>query len=103
MDHYDGCERQTVYNYGRSDRARQIESGHKSSIRTLRDRIDHRRQLQARDPAIHGVIVCKKDSLQVELAYHNKLIERFNSARYLLVARCYNAAAVALATEALEY
>ena len=46
-----------------------------------------------------GVIVCKKDSLQVMLSLHNELVAQFNSVRYLHVIRCYNAAADTLVTE----
>ena len=49
-----------------------------------------------------GVIACKNDSLQVMLACHKELVAQLNSARYLHVIRCYNAAADTLATEALE-
>ncbi|KAE9158613.1 hypothetical protein PF004_g31821 [Phytophthora fragariae] len=49
-----------------------------------------------------GVIACKKDTLQVELARHKALTKQLSSTRYLHVLRTYNAAADALATEALE-
>ena len=49
-----------------------------------------------------GLITCKKDSLQVQLAHHKKLVEQFYSVRYLHVMRCYTAAADTLATGALE-
>jgi ribonuclease HI len=49
-----------------------------------------------------GVIACKKDSLQVELARHKDLTSKLNSVRYLHVVRYYNASADSLATEALE-
>ncbi|KAE8980835.1 hypothetical protein PR001_g24180, partial [Phytophthora rubi] len=49
-----------------------------------------------------GVIACKKDTLQVELARHKALTKQLSSTRYLHVLRTYNASADALATEALE-
>ncbi|KAE8879277.1 hypothetical protein PF003_g36670 [Phytophthora fragariae] len=49
-----------------------------------------------------GVIACKKDTLQVELARHKALTKQLGSTRYLHVLRTYNAAADALATEAPE-
>ena len=49
-----------------------------------------------------AVIACKKDLLQGKLANHKKLVERFNSVRYLHVLRCYNSAVDTLATRALE-
>ncbi|KAE8905050.1 hypothetical protein PF005_g21588 [Phytophthora fragariae] len=49
-----------------------------------------------------GVIACKKDTLQVELARHKALTKQLGSTRYLHVLRTYNASADALATEALE-
>ncbi|EGZ09081.1 hypothetical protein PHYSODRAFT_524739, partial [Phytophthora sojae] len=49
-----------------------------------------------------GVIACKKEALQVELARHKKLVSKLNSVRYLHVVRLYNSAADSLATEALE-
>ncbi|KAL4127694.1 hypothetical protein PRIC2_006693 [Phytophthora ramorum] len=49
-----------------------------------------------------GVMACKKETLQVELARHKELVERLSSVRYLHVVRRYNLAADALATEALE-
>ncbi|KAE8898883.1 hypothetical protein PF001_g25792 [Phytophthora fragariae] len=49
-----------------------------------------------------GVIACKKDTLQVELARHKTLTKQLSSTRYLHVLRTYNASADALATEALE-
>ncbi|GMF20061.1 unnamed protein product [Phytophthora fragariaefolia] len=49
-----------------------------------------------------GVIACKKDSLQVELARHKELTKKLNSARYLHVARLYNSATDSIVTEALE-
>ncbi|GMF33637.1 unnamed protein product [Phytophthora fragariaefolia] len=49
-----------------------------------------------------GVMACKKEALQLELARHKKLTDQLSSVRYLHVLRHYNAAADALATEALE-
>ncbi|GMF52143.1 unnamed protein product [Phytophthora fragariaefolia] len=49
-----------------------------------------------------GVIACKKDALQVELARHKVLTKKLNSVRYLHVVRLYNSAADSMATEALE-
>ncbi|KAE9118031.1 hypothetical protein PF010_g8375 [Phytophthora fragariae] len=49
-----------------------------------------------------GVIACKKDTLQVELARHKALTKQLGSTRYLHVLRTYNASADALATKALE-
>jgi len=49
-----------------------------------------------------GVIACKNEVLQLELARHKELARKLKSIRYLHVMRCYNAAADALATEALE-
>ncbi|GMF68480.1 unnamed protein product [Phytophthora fragariaefolia] len=49
-----------------------------------------------------GVIACRKDALQVELARHKELTKKLNSVRYLQVARHYNSAADSMATEALE-
>ncbi|KAE9283494.1 hypothetical protein PF008_g27392 [Phytophthora fragariae] len=49
-----------------------------------------------------GVIACRKETLQVELARHKQMTEQLSSARYLHVLRHYNAAADSLATEALE-
>ncbi|KAE8984695.1 hypothetical protein PR001_g23095 [Phytophthora rubi] len=49
-----------------------------------------------------GVIACKQDTLQVELARHKALTKQLGSTRYLHVLRTYNASADALATEALE-
>ncbi|KAE9284006.1 hypothetical protein PR003_g26974 [Phytophthora rubi] len=47
-----------------------------------------------------GVIACKKDTLQVELARHKALTKQLSSTRYLHVLRTYNPSADALATEA---
>ncbi|GMF38680.1 unnamed protein product [Phytophthora fragariaefolia] len=49
-----------------------------------------------------GVIACRKDALQVELARHKELTKKLNSVRYLHVVRHYNSAADSMATEALE-
>ncbi|KAI9998095.1 hypothetical protein PInf_002429 [Phytophthora infestans] len=49
-----------------------------------------------------GVIACKKETLQVELARHKDLTKQLKSVRYRHIARHYNAAADSLATEALE-
>ncbi|GMF60278.1 unnamed protein product [Phytophthora fragariaefolia] len=49
-----------------------------------------------------GVMACKKEALQLELARHKKLTDQLSSVRYLHVLRHYNAAADSLATEALE-
>ncbi|GMF44516.1 unnamed protein product [Phytophthora fragariaefolia] len=49
-----------------------------------------------------GVITCKKDALQVELARHKELTKKLNSVRYLHVVRLYNSAADSMATEALD-
>ncbi|GMF54778.1 unnamed protein product [Phytophthora fragariaefolia] len=49
-----------------------------------------------------GVLACKKEALQLELARHKKLADQLRSVRYLHVLRHYNAAADSLATEALE-
>ncbi|GMG17012.1 unnamed protein product [Phytophthora fragariaefolia] len=49
-----------------------------------------------------GVIACKKDALQVDLARHKELTKKLNSVRYLHVVRLYNSAAGSMATEALE-
>ncbi|GMF32591.1 unnamed protein product [Phytophthora fragariaefolia] len=49
-----------------------------------------------------GVIACKKDTLQVELARHKELTKKLNSVRYLHVGRLYISAADSMATEALE-
>ncbi|GMF40027.1 unnamed protein product [Phytophthora fragariaefolia] len=48
-----------------------------------------------------GVIACRKDALQVELAGHKGLTKKLNSVRYLHVVRHYNSAADTMATEAL--
>ncbi|GMF22441.1 unnamed protein product [Phytophthora fragariaefolia] len=47
-------------------------------------------------------MACKKEALQLELARHKKLTDQLSSVRYRHVLRHYNAAADALATEALE-
>ncbi|POM77310.1 LOW QUALITY PROTEIN: Hypothetical protein PHPALM_5323 [Phytophthora palmivora] len=49
-----------------------------------------------------GVIACKKETLQVELARHKELTKNLNSVKYLHVIRLYNSAADSMATEALE-
>ncbi|GMG17279.1 unnamed protein product [Phytophthora fragariaefolia] len=49
-----------------------------------------------------GVIACRKDALQVELARHKELTKKLNSVRYLHVVRHYNSASDSMATEALE-
>ncbi|GMF63422.1 unnamed protein product [Phytophthora fragariaefolia] len=49
-----------------------------------------------------GVMACKKEALQLELARHKKLTDQLSSVHYLHVLRHYNAAADSLATEALE-
>ncbi|GMF56566.1 unnamed protein product [Phytophthora fragariaefolia] len=49
-----------------------------------------------------GVMACKKEALELELARHKKLTDQLSSVRYLHVLRHYNAAADSLATEALE-
>ncbi|GMF27705.1 unnamed protein product [Phytophthora fragariaefolia] len=49
-----------------------------------------------------GVIACKKEALQLELARHKKLTDQLSSVRYLHVLRHYSAATDSLATEALE-
>ncbi|GMF27072.1 unnamed protein product [Phytophthora fragariaefolia] len=49
-----------------------------------------------------GVIACRKDALQVELARHKELTKKLDSVRYLHVVRHYNSAADSMATEALE-
>ena len=49
-----------------------------------------------------GVMACRKESLQIELARHKALVGQLSSVRYLHVVRYYNAAADSLATEALE-
>ncbi|GMF62265.1 unnamed protein product [Phytophthora fragariaefolia] len=49
-----------------------------------------------------GVIACRNDALQVELARHKELTKKLNSVRYLQVARHDNSAADSMATEALE-
>ncbi|GMF24270.1 unnamed protein product [Phytophthora fragariaefolia] len=49
-----------------------------------------------------GVIACRKDALQVELARHKGFTKKLNSVRYLHVVRLYNSAADSMATEALE-
>ncbi|GMF63183.1 unnamed protein product [Phytophthora fragariaefolia] len=49
-----------------------------------------------------GVMACKKEALQLELARHKKLTDQLSSVRYLHVLRHYNAAADSLATEALD-
>ncbi|POM57812.1 Hypothetical protein PHPALM_37627 [Phytophthora palmivora] len=49
-----------------------------------------------------GVIACKKETLQVELARHKELTKKLNSVKYLHVIRLYNSAADSMATEALE-
>ena len=49
-----------------------------------------------------GVIACKHSALQVELARNKELVKRFISVRYRHLIRCYNTAADALATEALD-
>ncbi|KAG3078382.1 hypothetical protein PI124_g19970 [Phytophthora idaei] len=59
-------------------------------------------RLSACDPAIHGVIACKMETLQVELARHKDHTKRLNSVRYLHAMRHFNAAADSLATEAQE-
>ncbi|GMF60314.1 unnamed protein product [Phytophthora fragariaefolia] len=48
-----------------------------------------------------GVMACKKEALQLELARHKKHTDQLSSVRYLHVLRHYNAAADSLATEAL--
>ena len=75
MTHCDCCERLLVGYHGKYVRVHRNELGHTSSIRPQRERSDHCRRLQDRDPAIQGVIACKKDLLQVKLADHKKLIE----------------------------
>ncbi|KAG3082075.1 hypothetical protein PI124_g19213 [Phytophthora idaei] len=49
-----------------------------------------------------GVMACKKEALQVELARHKALSKRLNSVKYLHAMRHVNAAADSPATEALE-
>ncbi|GMF41166.1 unnamed protein product [Phytophthora fragariaefolia] len=49
-----------------------------------------------------GVTVCKKGTLQVELAKHKELTKNLNFVRYLHVVRLYNSVADPMATEALE-
>ncbi|POM78676.1 LOW QUALITY PROTEIN: Hypothetical protein PHPALM_3771 [Phytophthora palmivora] len=49
-----------------------------------------------------GVIVCKKETLQVELTRHKELTKKLNSVKYLHVIRLYNSAADSMTTEALE-
>ncbi|GMF48061.1 unnamed protein product [Phytophthora fragariaefolia] len=49
-----------------------------------------------------GVMACKKETLQLELACHEKLTDQLSSVRYLHVLRHYNAAVDSLATEALD-
>ncbi|POM75619.1 Hypothetical protein PHPALM_7255 [Phytophthora palmivora] len=49
-----------------------------------------------------GVITCKKETLQVELARHKELTKKLNSVKYLHALRLYNSAADSMATEALE-
>ncbi|OWZ06097.1 hypothetical protein PHMEG_00021701 [Phytophthora megakarya] len=49
-----------------------------------------------------GVIVCKKESLMVQLNRHRELVVRLESVKYLHAVREYNASADSLATEALE-
>ncbi|GMF60214.1 unnamed protein product [Phytophthora fragariaefolia] len=49
-----------------------------------------------------GVMACKKEALQLELARHKKLTDQLSLVRYIHVLRYYNAAADSLATEALE-
>ncbi|POM62384.1 LOW QUALITY PROTEIN: reverse transcriptase [Phytophthora palmivora] len=49
-----------------------------------------------------GVIACKKETLQVELARHKELTKNLNSVKYLHVIRLYNSAADSMAIEALE-
>ncbi|KAE9033481.1 hypothetical protein PR003_g31778 [Phytophthora rubi] len=49
-----------------------------------------------------GVIACKKDTLQVELACHKALTKQLGSTQYLHVLRTYNTSADVLATEARE-
>ncbi|GMF60221.1 unnamed protein product [Phytophthora fragariaefolia] len=49
-----------------------------------------------------GVMACKKEALQLELARHKNLTDQLSSVRYLHVLRHYNAAADSLATEAFE-
>ncbi|POM65589.1 Hypothetical protein PHPALM_18668, partial [Phytophthora palmivora] len=49
-----------------------------------------------------GVIACKKETLQVELARHKELTKNLNSVKYLHVIRLYNSAADSMATEALD-
>ncbi|POM76472.1 LOW QUALITY PROTEIN: Hypothetical protein PHPALM_6279 [Phytophthora palmivora] len=49
-----------------------------------------------------GMIACKKETLQVELARHKELTKKLNSVQYLHVIRLYNSAADSMATEALE-
>ncbi|GMF45091.1 unnamed protein product [Phytophthora fragariaefolia] len=56
-------------------------------------------------PAIQqsmGVMACKKEALQLELARHKKRTGQLSSVRYLHILRHYNAAADSLATKALE-
>ncbi|GMF62220.1 unnamed protein product [Phytophthora fragariaefolia] len=49
-----------------------------------------------------GVIACKKDALQVELARHKELTKKLNAVRYLHVVQLYNSAVDSMATETLE-
>ncbi|POM58430.1 Hypothetical protein PHPALM_36920 [Phytophthora palmivora] len=49
-----------------------------------------------------GVIACKKETLQVELARHKELTKKLNSVKYLHVIRLYNSTANSMATKALE-
>ncbi|GMF15562.1 unnamed protein product [Phytophthora fragariaefolia] len=49
-----------------------------------------------------GVIACKKDAMQVELARHKEFTKKLNSVRYLHVVRLHDSAADAMATKALE-
>ncbi|GMF59144.1 unnamed protein product [Phytophthora fragariaefolia] len=49
-----------------------------------------------------GVMACKMEALQLELARHKKLTDQLSSVRYLHVLHHYNAAADSLATETLE-
>ncbi|GMF53883.1 unnamed protein product [Phytophthora fragariaefolia] len=49
-----------------------------------------------------GLMACKKEALQLELAGHKKLTDQLSSVSYLHVLLHYNSAADSLATEALE-
>ncbi|KAG4050240.1 hypothetical protein PC123_g14511 [Phytophthora cactorum] len=49
-----------------------------------------------------GVMACKKEALQVELARHKALTKRLSSVKYMHAMRHVNAAADSPATETLE-